>query len=113
MTQSLPSPRQAEVLSFIESAMALGQAPSYREIAEAIGVTSMATINKHVHALERKGFLSIRRYKQRGLLMTGRGASEIRVAGECVSCRGLDGRELVPRNSLVVPREAAVRRRVE
>jgi len=50
--------RQKEVLEFINEYLSERQeSPAYREIAEKIGVKSLATIALHVKALERKGFL--------------------------------------------------------
>lgn len=56
--------RQQEVLSFLRRQIALrGYPPSVREIGEALGIHSTATVHSHLANLERKGY--IRRYGQR------------------------------------------------
>lgn len=51
--------RQKEILDFIkEYEQEYGVAPSYREIGQALGVSSPATVSDHIKALEAKGFLS-------------------------------------------------------
>ena len=55
MTENLTK-KQSEVLDFICTHIEdRGYAPSYREIAECIGVSSPATIHQHVQALIEKG----------------------------------------------------------
>ncbi len=50
--------RQKEVLDTIETlARDLGYAPSYREIADALGISALSTVQQHVEALQQKGFL--------------------------------------------------------
>jgi len=52
--------KQAEVLHLVKEFLAThAYAPSYREIAEGLGVTSPATVFEHVRALHAKGFLSM------------------------------------------------------
>jgi hypothetical protein len=51
--------RQLEILSVYKTALDEGRAlPSYGSIAKRLGVSSRATIAKHVAALERKGYLA-------------------------------------------------------
>lgn len=50
--------RQREVLAIWERYAAVGRTPSYRKVAQELGVASVATIYKHVNALERKGYLT-------------------------------------------------------
>lgn len=53
-----PTRRQREVLDFIqEFTEDRGYAPSYREIANYLGVTSVATVADHIDRLEAKGLL--------------------------------------------------------
>jgi DNA-binding MarR family transcriptional regulator len=51
--------KQSQVLDFVtEYIRDNGYAPSYREIGEALGVSSTATVHEHVKNLEQKGYLS-------------------------------------------------------
>ena len=50
--------RQWQVLEFIAGFIREhGYSPSYEEICEGLGVSSLATVHKHVSTLEQKGFL--------------------------------------------------------
>jgi len=50
--------RQKQVLEFIASYQRdFGYRPSYEEIAEALGLASLATVHKHIATLERKNYL--------------------------------------------------------
>lgn len=52
--------RQADVLFFVKDFIeSHGHPPAYREIAEAIGVSSLATVHKHVHCLRAQGRITI------------------------------------------------------
>ena len=52
------TPRQKQVLEWIERHLSIHQTmPSRREIAEGLGLSSPATIQQHIEALEKKGFL--------------------------------------------------------
>ena len=52
------SPRQREILVFIESQIVdRGYPPSVREIGEAVGLTSPSTVHTHLNTLERLGFI--------------------------------------------------------
>ena len=52
------SPRQRDVLDFIRSALnQRGYPPTYREIGDALGISSTNGVADHVKALVRKGFL--------------------------------------------------------
>jgi repressor LexA len=51
--------KQSQVLEFVtEYIRDNGYAPSYREIGEALGVSSTATVHEHIKNLEQKGYLS-------------------------------------------------------
>lgn len=53
------SRRQEEILSFVASyKQEHGYSPSLREIAEAFGLASVATVHQHVAALQKKGYVS-------------------------------------------------------
>lgn len=54
--------KQAEALRFVREFVAAHEyAPSYREIADGLGVSSPATVFEHIHALKRKGYLDAER----------------------------------------------------
>jgi repressor LexA len=56
---SSPTKKQAEILAFIrEFHRENNYAPSYREIAAHLGISSPATVHEHVKNLERKGHLN-------------------------------------------------------
>jgi len=60
------SPRQREVMQIVESwRQTSGRAPTVREMADALGVSSTATIHQHLRALEHKGYLARQRYRRR------------------------------------------------
>ena len=50
--------RQKQVLDFISGFVrGNGYSPSYEEIAEGVSLASLATVHKHISALERKGYV--------------------------------------------------------
>lgn len=60
--------RQAEVLKFLQEVQEnKGTAPTYREIAERFGFKSTKGASDHVRALERKGYVSLRGGRSRGI----------------------------------------------
>lgn len=63
--------RQSEILDFIKSfVMDYDYAPSYREIGDAMGISSTATIHQHVQALKGKGFLRSDASEARSISLT-------------------------------------------
>lgn len=48
-----------------------GQAPTVREIGAEIGVSSSCTVQRHLDALEKKGYVTRNRYKYRSLTLVG------------------------------------------
>lgn len=63
--------KQQRVLEVIRQAMrSHGQPPTVREIGREIGVQSSCTVQRHLDALERKGFISRNRYKYRSIELT-------------------------------------------
>ncbi len=64
--------RQSQVLTFIRHFMQEnGSAPTQREVADAIGCSSVNAATIHLRALERKGVLSIRSGRSRGIVLNG------------------------------------------
>ncbi|MBI5083949.1 MAG: transcriptional repressor LexA [Acidobacteria bacterium] len=58
------TPRQKEVLDFlVEYTERQGYSPSFDEIARGLQLASLATVHKHITALEQKGYLK-RRYNE-------------------------------------------------
>jgi len=65
--------RQKQVLDFIARYQSeQGYSPSYEEIAEALGLASLATVHKHISALEAKGYLRRSFNQSRSLELTGK-----------------------------------------
>lgn len=55
----MPTNRQVECLHFITEFIGKkGYSPTFNTIAEAIGITSLATIHKHVQGLIQEGYLT-------------------------------------------------------
>ena len=58
------TPKQKTVLDFVVSFIERsGYCPSFEEIARGVGLGSLATVHKHVTALQQKGYLK-RRYNE-------------------------------------------------
>jgi repressor LexA len=81
------TPRQKRILDFVESYLeANGYAPSFEEIADALGYASLATVHEHLSNLERKGYIRKAYNESRSIeLARGRalaGAVELPLLGE-------------------------------
>lgn len=62
------TPRQKEVLDFlVQFSDEHGYAPSFEEIASGVGLASLATVHKHITALEQKGYLRRRFNESRSI----------------------------------------------
>jgi repressor LexA len=60
--------KQQKVLEVIRNNMRhVGQPPTVREIGREIGVLSSCTVQRHLDALEKKGFITRNRYKYRSI----------------------------------------------
>lgn len=60
--------RQQQILGFIKQHIeSTGSAPTLRQIADAIGVSSLATVHEHLQALEEKGLIKRRQGKVRSI----------------------------------------------
>lgn len=60
--------RQQQILAFIKQHIeSTGSAPTLRQIADAIGVSSLATVHEHLQALEEKGLIKRRQGKVRSI----------------------------------------------
>ena len=68
--------RQGQILDFIsQQIQGSGSAPTLKQIAQAIGVTSLATVHEHLQALEAKGLINRKHRKIRSIELV---ISEIR-----------------------------------
>ena len=64
------TPRQKDVLDFITGCINVRScAPTYEEIAKYLGLTSLATVHKHITNLEEKGYISRLPNKTRSLIV--------------------------------------------
>jgi repressor LexA len=60
--------RQTQILAFIKQHIeSTGAAPTLRAIADAIGVSSLATVHEHLQALEEKGLIKRKQGKVRAI----------------------------------------------
>ena len=65
--------RQKEILDYIDGFIAeQGYAPSFEEIAESFGYSSLATVHEHLSNLERKGYIRKSYNESRSIEMVGR-----------------------------------------
>lgn len=63
--------RQRQILDFIKQHIVVtGSAPTLREIAEALGVSSLATVHEHLITLEEKGLIKRKTGKTRAIKIT-------------------------------------------
>lgn len=63
--------RQKEILDYVAGFIdAKGYAPSFEEIAESFGYTSLATVHEHLSNLERKGYIRKSYNESRSLELT-------------------------------------------
>jgi len=64
--------RQRQILDFIQQHIqANGTAPTLKQIANAIGVSSLATVHEHLASLEHKGLIKRKTGKTRAIELTG------------------------------------------
>jgi len=64
--------RQGQILDFIKQHIqSSGGAPTLRQIADAIGVSSLATIHEHLTTLEKKGLIKRKAGKTRSIELVG------------------------------------------
>ena len=64
--------RQGQILDFIrQHIQSNGSAPTLRQIADAIGVSSLATVHEHLTTLERKGLIKRKTGKTRAIEIVG------------------------------------------
>lgn len=62
--------RQKQILDFIRQCIQIeGAAPTLKQIAEALGVSSLATVHEHLTTLEAKGLIKRRKGKNRSIIL--------------------------------------------
>ena len=68
------TPRQLQILAVIGKLIRERvYSPSYSEIGREIGVTSQATVSKHLELLEKRGYITRQRYQERSITVTPAG----------------------------------------
>ena len=78
MEQRDMTPKQKVVFEFITLYIQMkGYAPSYKNIADAIGITSKSTIHKYVQKLRRQGYLSVQPRAVRSMRVMDASANRI------------------------------------
>ena len=106
--------RQKEILDYIgEFIDERGYAPSFEEIAESFGYSSLATVHEHLSNLERKGYIRKSYNESRSIeLVSGEQASqalELPLLGAVAA--GLPIEAIEDRETLAVPRDMIRRQR--
>jgi repressor LexA len=100
--------RQKEILDFIHSFIdEHGYAPSFEEIADSFGYSSLATVHEHLSNLERKGYIRKAYNESRSIEMVpedgGVAATELPLLGRVAA--GVPIEAVEDRESLAVPRD--------
>lgn len=106
--------RQKEILDYIESFIDdQGYAPSFEEIAESFGYSSLATVHEHLSNLERKGYIRKSYNESRSIEMVGRNvgvsAIELPLLGSVAA--GVPIEVIEENETLAVPPDMISRRR--
>jgi repressor LexA len=106
--------RQKEILDYIESFIDdQGYAPSFEEIAESFGYSSLATVHEHLSNLERKGYIRKSYNESRSIEMVGRdtGVSVVDLPLLGAVAAGLPIEAIQDNETLAVPPDMISRRR--
>jgi len=106
--------RQKEILDYIEGFIDdRGYAPSFEEIAESFGYSSLATVHEHLSNLERKGYIRKSYNESRSIEMVGRETAtpvvELPLLGSVAA--GLPIEAIEDNETLAVPPDMVSRRR--
>ncbi|HSG07071.1 MAG TPA: transcriptional repressor LexA [Longimicrobiales bacterium] len=107
--------RQKEILDYIEGFIAeRGYAPSFEEIAESFGYSSLATVHEHLSNLERKGYIrkSYNESRSIELVRTGTGAPTLELPLLGAVAAGLPIEAIPDTDTVAVPPDM-VRRQKE
>jgi len=106
--------RQKEILDYIEAFIAQrGYAPSFEEIAERFGYSSLATVHEHLSNLERKGYIrkSYNESRSIELIRSDQGAPTIELPLLGAVAAGLPIEAIADTESLAVPPDMVRRQR--
>ena len=106
--------RQKEILDYIESFIDdRGYAPSFEEIAESFGYSSLATVHEHLSNLERKGYIRKSYNESRSIELVGQESAtpvvELPLLGAVAA--GLPIEAIEDTETLAVPPDMVSRRR--
>ena len=106
--------RQKEILDYIGSFIEdRGYAPSFEEIAESFGYSSLATVHEHLSNLERKGYIRKSYNESRSIELVGRETAvpsiELPLLGAVAA--GLPIEAIGDNETLAVPPDMVSRRR--
>lgn len=105
--------RQKEILDYIDTFIeAQGYAPSFEEIAESFGYSSLATVHEHLSNLERKGYIRKSYNESRSIEMVGRetGTPSIELPLLGAVAAGLPIEAISTPETLAVPHDMVRRR---
>jgi repressor LexA len=106
--------RQKEILDYIEGFITLrGYAPSFEEIAEEFGYSSLATVHEHLSNLERKGYIrkSYNESRSIELVRSDQGAPTVELPLLGAVAAGLPIEAIAQHESLAVPPDMVRRQR--
>jgi len=106
--------RQKEILDYVSSFIEeRGYAPSFEEIAESFGYSSLATVHEHLSNLERKGYIRKAYNESRSVELTrpDAGAPSIELPLLGAVAAGLPIEAITDRETLAVPPDMVNRRR--
>jgi repressor LexA len=106
--------RQKEILDHIEGFITLrGYAPSFEEIAEEFGYSSLATVHEHLSNLERKGYIrkSYNESRSIELVRSDQGAPTVELPLLGAVAAGLPIEAVSEHESLAVPPDMVRRQR--
>jgi repressor LexA len=106
--------RQKEILDYIGTFIdSRGYAPSFEEIAESFGYSSLATVHEHLSNLERKGYIRKSYNESRSLELTrpDAGAPSIELPLLGAVAAGMPIEAIADNETLAVPPDMVSRRR--
>ena len=106
--------RQKEILDYIEAFIEeQGYAPSFEEIAESFGYSSLATVHEHLSNLERKGYIRKSYNESRSIELVGHdtGTSVVELPLLGAVAAGLPIEAVQDTETLAVPPDMVSRRR--
>ena len=106
--------RQKEILDYIDGFIAdRGYAPSFEEIAESFGYSSLATVHEHLSNLERKGYIrkSYNESRSIELVRPGQGEPSLELPLLGAVAAGLPIEAVVDTESITVPPDMVRRRK--